>query len=125
MTYNKRQIFGYLSVLLLFLFVFVSTIRGKENSRHVSSDQDTEIKVSHYLAGLSLDDEGHEYLEDITPAKSSVIKNIGKIIGWIVGTVILVIIICIVCCCCCPFCLLANREERGIVLKQGPIGFLA
>ena len=105
--------------------MFASTISGKENSRHVSSDQDTEIKVSNYLAGLSMDAEDHEYLEDIKPAKSSVIKDIGKIMGWIVGTVILVIIICIVCCCCCPFCLLAKREERGIVLKQGPIGFLA
>ena len=42
-------------------------------------------------------------------------------IAFIVGAAVLVIIICLVCCCCCPFCLLAKRNARGRVLREGPV----
>ena len=124
MTYKENQILEHFPVVYLVLFILPLCVIGYENVSYISTNQNGEIRVTHYLPEESIDDGIFENMEDIIPARSSIIKDVGKIIGFIVGAVILFIIICIVCCCCCPFCLLAKREERGIVLKQGPITFL-
>ena len=124
MTYKINQILEHLPAVCLALFILPLCVIGYENVSVISTNQNGEIRVAHYLPEGSIDNGIYETLEDIIPERSSIIKDVGKIIGFIVGAVILFIIICIVCCCCCPFCLLAKREERGIVLKQGPITFL-
>ena len=124
MTYKINQILEHLPAVCLALFILPLCVIGYENVSVISTNQNGEIRVAHYLPEGSIDNGIYETLEDIIPERSSIIKDVGKIIGFIVGAVILFIIICIVCCYCCPFCLLAKREERGIVLKQGPITFL-
>ena len=124
MTYKINQILEHLPAVCLALFILPLCVIGYENVSYISTNQNGGIRVTHYLPEESTDDGIFENMEDIIPSRSSIIKDVGKILGFIVGAVILFIIICIVCCCCCPFCLLAKREERGIVLKQGPITFL-
>ena len=124
MTYKINQILEHLPAVCLALFILPLCVIGYENVSYISTNQNGEIRVTLYLPEESIDDGIFENMEDIIPARSSIIKDVGKIIGFIVGAVILFIIICIVCCYCCSFCLLAKREERGIVLKQGPITFL-
>jgi len=101
------------------LFVSISVHADEELSK-MQSDEDW---ISKYFNEEEPDLSQHyETLEEIKAEKSSakIIRGIGKIIAFIVGAAILVIIIAIICCCCCPFCLLAKRNARGRVLREGP-----
>jgi len=123
MTFYQRNILRVVWVLYLALFTVVLSVNANESSIHINTDEETKIRVSHsqYAQGDWDNKNDLENLEDIKPEKSSIIKGIGKMIAFIVGAAVLVIIICLVCCCCCPFCLLAKRNARGRVLREGPV----
>lgn len=112
-------------VALIFGLILLSVSLSVNANRAISEIELEEVKdrISNDLNEEEFESFKHyENLDDIKPEKSSakIIKGIGKIIAFIVGAAILVIIVAIVCCCCCPFCLLAKRNNRGRVLREGP-----